>query len=1061
MLYGRTASADRTDDSLTVQSISVGTYHTLALLSDGTVMSWGRNTSAQLGVGATGNRNYASAVMETSVQPLTDVAAVSAAAQHSLALKKDGTVYSWGNNGMGQLGRTGTTNRAGRISGFNGKKIVQISTSDSHSLALDEDGNVWGWGLNMYGETGSGSTAEFTVNTPVQSKASASEALGNIVAVAAGQYHSLALTESGEVLAWGMNTNGQLGDGTQSNRVYPVAVINDDGSGNLTGVKQISAKGYNSLALKTDGTLWAWGDNSKGQLGRGDYNLSTRAGSVMDKNGNIFDNVKQVAAGYLHHSAVRNDGTLWTWGSNWNLATNNDKYQLGRSWDETTVPFPGQVTETEDGSLISGVDMAAAGNTMTSVVRTDGSVWSVGGSSSLSLGGNRTGDSIQKLAQITLGSISKTNWTADAARSTVAGETTLVSIQLADQAGNVLNIGTDRVLMTADTGIVGPVTFAGEGKFTAPFRSELTGTAEITASVNGLELPAKLAVQVSSGVPSASASTLQASPNAVIADGTSSTTLTLELLDAWGNAMTASVPNVSFTATQGTLSAVTEIGLGKYEAQLTSEKAGTAAVSAAINDLPLGVSTDVTFLSGDPDAANSVFHITPVSLPANGVNEAAIALQLYDSYGNALTQSGGTVEFITNLGEISSVTETVYGVYSAQMKSLVPGKATVRAMRDDLLLAQPIEVSFVPPVTKIEFSEDRYEAEAGMPIETKVTAHYWDGATNDVTPAVAYSVSDSSIAIVSSDGVITGQKTGEVTLTAQFGGSLTTATIVITNNSNGGGTDPGTDPGTNPGTNPGTDPGTNPGANPGTDPGTDPGTNPGTNPGANPGTNPETNPGANPGTAPKPDTGMKPDPVDPDDPKDDHPDIVPEEETKNPTAYTDISGHWAEVAINRAISDGWANGYPNNEFRPNQGITRAEFVKLLVHALGYTITDHDAESSFKDAQDVGAWAHNAIAAAIKHKLIDGYSDGSFKPNTPISRTEITVIIIRASSFPPTGNSLTTFADDNRIPTWAKPYVAAASEHGIVKGRNANLFAPDSITTRAEAVVLIQRLLALK
>jgi alpha-tubulin suppressor-like RCC1 family protein len=1019
MAYDRTVSADSTQDaSLKVQSISVGTYHTLALLSDGTVMSWGLNTAAQLGVGTTGNRNYATLLMETTVEPLTDVVAVAAAAQHSLALKEDGTVYSWGNNGMGQLGRSGTTNRPGIITGFDNKKIVQISTSDSHSLALDEDGQVWGWGLNMYGQTGNGSTAPFTVNTPVKSKASATESLSNIVAVAAGQFHSLALTASGEVISWGMNTNGQLGDGTQSNRVYPVSVMNIDGTGYLTGVKQISAKGYNSLAVKTDGTLWAWGDNSKGQLGKGDYILANRAGLVLDDNGNPFNHVKQVAAGFQHTVAIRDDGTLWTWGSNWNLASNNDKYQLGRSWDVTSDPFPGQVTETEDGSLITEIEMIDTGNTFTSYVRTDGSVWSVGGSSYLSLGGNRTGTSIQKFAQITLSSSSKTTWTSDTARSAVAGNTVHLSIQLADQAGNVLNIGTDRVRMTADKGVIGSVAFAGEGTFTASFRSEQVGPAVITASVNGLELSTKLTIEVSPDAPSASTSTLQASPNVTIADGTSSTTLTLELLDTWGNAMTASVPDVSLATTQGTLSVATEIGHGKYEAQLTSMTAGTATVSVLINNVPLGVTKDIRFLSGDPDASTSVFSITPISLPANGTNEAAISLTLNDSNGNALTQSGGIVEFITDLGEISSVTETVYGSYSAQMKSLVSGKATVQAMRGNLLLGQPIEVNFVPLVTRVEFDKSRYETNVGINIATQLTAHYWDGATNDVTSAAAYSVSDPSIATVSSNGVVSGHKPGEVSLTAQFGGSQTSATIVVKSPSSGGGGG-GTDPGTSPGTNPGT----------------------------------------NLGTTPNQDPDLKPDPTKTNE-SSENSGNTPKEETKQTAIYTDISGHWAVAAINEAISKGWAIGYPNNQFRPNQEITRAEFVKLLINALGYTDLD-DIKLSFKDDQDLGVWARNSIVAAVKHKLISGYSDGSFRPNATISRIEITVILVRALGLSSSGNSSTKFADDSRIPAWAKPYAAAASDLGIVKGRNANLFAPDSAATRAEAIIFIQRLLDLK
>ncbi|MFC4301983.1 invasin domain 3-containing protein [Cohnella boryungensis] len=655
-----------------------------------------------------------------------------------------------------------------------------------------------------------------------------------------------------------------------------------------------------------------------------------------------------------------------------------------------------------------------AGNAHTSILRADGSVWSVGSNFSNALGGNRTETEIRKLAQLTFGTLSKTTWTADTARTTKAGDPIQVSLQLADSAGTALDIGTDRVQMEANNGVVRTVTYANEGKFVATFESERVGVSEIAATINGLRVLTKLTVQVAPGAPSASASSFYAAPTSVTADGTSSSILTLEIKDAWGNAMSSSVPNVSLTATRGILEPLTELASGKYEARLTSTEAGKSTVSVVINGVPLGLTTEVNFLSSDPDAANSVLELEPDSLPADGESKAEIVLHLYDKFGNALTQSGGDVIFATDLGEIGSVTETVYGVYSTHITSITPGKATVTAMRDGLLLGKQVEVSFVPVVSRIVFDKNRYEAVVGTSVATTVTAHYWNGETKDVTADSAYSVSDSSVATISGNGLVSGHKAGEVTLTARFGGSETTVPVVVVSNT-GGGEGPGTDPGTGPGTSPG--------------------------------------------------TNVKPDPTDTN-PKPDKPVPKPDPEqpgsgTKQPVTYADVAGHWAEAYINRALIDGWASGYANNSFQPNQEITRAEFVKLIVKALGYTDRDEDTTVSFKDDKDIGAWARQSIALAVKHKLISGFGDGSFRPNALISRVELTSVIVRALGLTQAADSPTKFADDKEIPAWARPFVVLASDLGIVQGRKANLFVPNGTATRAEAIVLIQRMLERK
>ena len=240
--------------------ISSGEYHVLALKGDGTVWAWGNNVSGQLGVGDTTRR-------ETPVQVtggLSGVTAISAGYQHSMALKSDGTVWVWGWNKEGRLGVGDTANRHTpvQVTGLTG--VTVISAGNSHSLAIKSDGTVWAWGWNGYGQLGDGTVTER--HTPVQAMADPATPtpLTDVTVISAGNCYSLALKSDGTAWAWGYNGNGQLGVGDTTQRETPVQVTG------LTCMTAITAGGWHSLAIKSDGTAWAWGSNGSGQLGVGD-----------------------------------------------------------------------------------------------------------------------------------------------------------------------------------------------------------------------------------------------------------------------------------------------------------------------------------------------------------------------------------------------------------------------------------------------------------------------------------------------------------------------------------------------------------------------------------------------------------------------------------------------------------------------------------------------------------------------------------------------------------------------------------------------------------------------
>ena len=170
-------------------------------------------------------------------------------------------------------------------------------------------------------------------------------------------------------------------------------------------------------------------------------------------------------------------------------------------------------------------------------------------------------------------------------------------------------------------------------------------------------------------------------------------------------------------------------------------------------------------------------------------------------------------------------------------------------------------------------------------------------------------------------------------------------------------------------------------------------------------------------------------------------------------AFTDIAGHWAEQQIVQAVGMGWVTGYPYGTFKPQSQVTRAEFAAMLMRGLhqeGAT-----TPPPFSDA--IPAWASDAVAAAVEAGYIQGYADGTFRSNQPITRAEIAAIVSRAAGLELTQEAVLSFADARDVPAWAAPYVAAAVEAGMVQGRGNNRFAPLEQATRAEAVTLLLKL----
>ena len=184
------------------------------------------------------------------------------------------------------------------------------------------------------------------------------------------------------------------------------------------------------------------------------------------------------------------------------------------------------------------------------------------------------------------------------------------------------------------------------------------------------------------------------------------------------------------------------------------------------------------------------------------------------------------------------------------------------------------------------------------------------------------------------------------------------------------------------------------------------------------------------------------------------PEAAPGPASEQPPAFIDMAGHWAEKAVLEAARRQTVSGFLDGTYRPNQAVTRAQFTTMLARALG--IEAPDQALSFTDADAIPSWARGAVAAAVKLGYVQGDSGGAFRPEARMTRAEMAAVIAKVLKLDAVGKAATSFADDADIPSWAKGAVEAARQQGVVAGRSGNRFDPAATVTRAEAAVILLR-----
>ena len=275
---------------------------------NGSLYSWGdSNYYGDLGTGDTGYKKIPTKIDDKNIN--SEIIDIGVGGDHSLVLTKDGKVYSWGHNGHGQLGIGNTDNQSTPIEVNTtniSSSITQISAGDYHSLALAKDGKLYGWGYNGYGQLGIGNTD--TQYNPVE--VNTTNITSDIVQISAGAYHILALTKDGKLYAWGYNEDGELGIGNTDDKYIPTEVNTTNISSKI--IKVVGA-GYHSILLTENGEVWTTGHNDYGQLGTGDTNNRTKFTKIkLDKK------IINIEGGYRNTILTAEDGFIYRMGDGYN-----------------------------------------------------------------------------------------------------------------------------------------------------------------------------------------------------------------------------------------------------------------------------------------------------------------------------------------------------------------------------------------------------------------------------------------------------------------------------------------------------------------------------------------------------------------------------------------------------------------------------------------------------------------------------------------------------------------------------------------------------------------------
>jgi|GEM_PF-892132 len=606
-----------------VTSMAAGPLHSAVILNDGTMRTFGWNYVGALGDGTTTNRN----VPVTLVPPYdtytwTDVAAGGliildifgnpSGDSHTAAVTTNGRLFTWGSNSSGQIGNNSTTGTSTpfQVVNSNGTPWASVSAGAYHTMAIDTAGNLWGWGGNGQGQLGLGDTNNRLTPTLISTTPTTT-----FTSVSAGYLFTVALDSQGNLWTWGGGGEGQLCDGTTSNRPIPALISSAVWN-------EIAAGTYHTLAMDGSGAVWASGGNGQGQLGLGDTNNLSTLTQITSP----ALTWQLVSAGPMYSLGLASDGSLWSWGG-------GGEGELGLG-DTNNRNIPTQVgTDMDWANIETGGFHALA-------TKSDGSLWAWGWGGQGQLGNGAGANSLVPVLVIPTISITQQPASPPSFIAETSGGTLSVTANItAGASPTTLNY--QWYSNTTNSNIGGtPISGATNSTFTSPY--DTAGTFYYFVEI---------------------------SSTALNATTTRSNVATVQILpQTWGISINRTGLNIINSATEGYTTAdnrsliITNTGNQPTDA-ISIDLTGTNAASFAISEstaLSGTATTTMSVPSISSGATSSTFYVMPISGLTPGTYTATVTV----SGGANITPQSFGLSFTVNVMPVYAISLSESGTHT-------------------------------------------------------------------------------------------------------------------------------------------------------------------------------------------------------------------------------------------------------------------------------------------------------------------------------------------------------------------------------------------------------------
>ncbi|WP_341280189.1 S-layer homology domain-containing protein [Paenibacillus sp. FSL H8-0537] len=1029
-----------------VVSIAAGKEASFVLKTNGTVVAWGNNPTSNVPAG------------------LSNVVSIAAGAFFAIALKSDGSIVAWGLNSSGQA--------AIPTDAADGK-VVSISANRSTAMALKADGTVVAWGENGAGQ------------------ADVPAGLNDVVAITNGWFHSLALKADGTVVAWGSNGNGQKN--IPAGYASPIK-----GS-------RIAAGGSHTLALKSNGTLSAWGDNGDSQsaipaglgsvesiAGGASHSLALKSngtvaawGSNSDGQSTVpvgLENVTSIAAGANHSLALKVDRTITAWGSNvYSESTvpigldnvfaiaGGEFHSLALKADHTVIAW-GRDNDGQS-TVPAGVDQVmsiAAGDNHSLALKLDSTVVAWGNNDS---GQSTVPAGVDQVVSIAAGAdhslALKADGTVVAWGSNASGQISVPAglqnvVSIAAGAEHSLAIKADGSVIAWGNDDYGQSTVPGklidlklqEGDFTEAFDVSVTSytyyydgqsisSAHITPTMTD---PDEILVYVNNqSITSGNAATIN------VAGAIAYTIIPVRVEPYF-------YPNQAYKITVEIDSSPPEVAFS-INGGLTP--AGSASSKVTVSDTQSGVEPSSLLYAWTqgtavPTGGWTAFSNEDTLSQTNGNGDWYLHIRALDKVGNvvdavsnpfiqdnnskpvvAFSGFNDQQSFVVPPAQVSvTVSESVYWIRdgalltSANAQPLISmtkeGQAfsSYTTTYDESLLTYTLTFNSTlnTGLYSVHVAGGEVENEYGNVLDAAAASFSVVSAATTPTSPTSPSVTRSSNANLAYLNVFAGGKAVELSpifapvtteyitstnakevelqmapahamATARLLGELVIKTKTV--------------------------------------------------PLAVGENSIAITVQAEDGTIKTYTLKINR--------------ISDNGNAGNSCTFEDINNHWASSNICEAAKLGIVEGMSAETFVPNGYVTRTEFALMLLRTLQIPVGNETITMPFSDKDSIPVWAQQAVQTAVAEGILEGYSDGTLRPQQTVSRAEMAAMVSRAMKWEIDTQEGASFTDDASIPAWVKAHVYNARANGLIEGREGNKFVPAGLTTRAEATALLLRL----